>query len=204
MSGTPDFDESELEVKVSTDKLEKLTDMVALAFDYDAQIADLSAQIGQLTASKNQLVNKEIPDLMHEVDIKVVGIPGTDFRCELLPYYHANIAADWEPERKKAAFDWLEAEGHGDLIKNSLRVDFNREDNEKAKQIYDRLNQMMAEYELEAQPELIKGVHFQTLTAFVREQITQNENIPLAVLGATIGEVVKFKENKNGKSGKKK
>jgi hypothetical protein len=203
MSDTPVFDESELEVNRSEDKLKKLAAMAASAFDYDIKIAELSAKISELTASKNQLINKDIPELMHEVDIKVVGVPGTNFRCELLPYYHANIAADWEPERKKAAFDWLEAEGHGDLIKNSLRVDFNREDSEKAKQIYDRLNQMMAEYELEAQPELIKGVHFQTLTAFVKEQITQNENIPLAVLGATVGEVVKFKENKNGKSKKK-
>lgn len=192
-------DDSEFEVPQDTDRLARITLLVEKAFDLDMEIAELNRQVEIKNGKLRELKEKDIPDLMAEVGITVVGVPGhDDMTCEVVQFVHASIPKSGEVE----AFKWLEDNEHGDLIKNSLIVDFNKEDAEAAKRIYDRVVQMVAQEEISATPILKKGVHHMTLTAFVKEQLSEGQDVPLATLGATVGNIAKFKEKRNGKKAK--
>ena len=86
------------------------------------------------------------------------------------------------------ALDWLRNNNHGDLIKNTVSIDYARgEDNaaEKMKQDLRTQGQSFTDK---------TGVHPQTLKAFVREQTESGKNLPLDLLGAHIGQKTIIKE----------
>lgn len=197
-----DIDESELEVQPSG-KLEAITEKVERAFQLDVEIAELERQTDLKVGEKKQLMEKDIPELMASAQIDVVGVPGhPDILCEVVNYVHASIPVSWPPENQKKAFNWLESKGHGDIVKNTMIVEFNTEDADAAKRIFDRVKQMIAQEEINADPVLRKQVHHGTLTSFIKEQIGLGVALPLETLGAVVGEYAKFKENKHGKKGK--
>lgn len=199
-----DIDESEFAVTSSPDKLARITELVSEAFEYDIKVVEIERELERVKSLRKDLLEKQIPELMASAQISVVSVPNTDIVCEIKPYVHASISSEWPKEQREAAFKWLEDNDHGDIIKNTLMLEFNRENAEEARQIYQRVKQMVAEYpKLQATPVLDKKVHHMTLSGFVREQIKEGADLPLAVLGATVGEVAKFKENKNGKKGKR-
>ena len=99
-------------------------------------------------------------------------------------YYSASIPKDKIDE----ALDWLRNNNHGDLIKNTVSIDYARgEDNaaEKMKQDLRTQGQSFTDK---------TGVHPQTLKAFVREQTESGKNLPLDLLGAHIGQKTIIKE----------
>jgi hypothetical protein len=171
----------------STEKLKRL---VVVAFEVDQQIARLEKELELAKEHRKRLLTEEIPDKMAEVGTNVFGVPGTEVECRVVPYYHANIK---EPDLP-AAVKWMDDNGHGDLPKRTLTVEFNREDQEVAIRIMQRVKQMLAEEDIIERTKIfIKyGVHWKTLTAFVKEQIERGAALPLAILGATVGQVAKF------------
>lgn len=197
-----DVDESEFEVAIPQDKLKELTDLVTESFNLDARVTDLELQVERTKADRKQLMEDTIPSLMSSMGMKVIGVPNTEIYCHVTPFVHANISKEWPQEQQDAAFTWLEENEHGDIIKNSMRLDFNKEDAEPARRIYDRVKQMLAEEGIYAELSMVKGVHHGTLTSFIKERIEAGEEMPLVTLGATVGEVVKFKDTPDGKKAK--
>ena len=146
-------------------------------------------------AEYNRLRHDELPDLMDMAGVDRVGLPahGNLPACDAVcgPYYHANIAADWPAERRGAAFDWLEKEGHGDLVRVTVSVAFGKAEMEAAQTLAESLRQVGYA------PAIAMAVPWTTLTAFVREQIERHQvTPPLDLLGATVGRVVKIKARK--------
>lgn len=184
-------DESELELPASGN-VDDLKAYVEEAYNLEIEIAELTRRLELKNKQLGNLMNKEIPDAMDRIGTNVFGVPGTRTECRIQPFYHASI-----PEASRSeAFQWLEEHEHGDLIKNSLKVDFNKEDAEAAKRIFDRVKQMLAQEEINAKPVMDKAVHWKTLTSFVKEQVEEGNVLPLGILGATVGRVAKFKEIK--------
>lgn len=196
-----EIDEAEFDVRPS-DKLQEITAKVSEAFDLDMQIAEIERQLELKSGERKILLEKTIPELMASANIDVVSVPGTDVLCEVVNYAHASIPVSWEPAKQKAAFNWLEENGHGDLIKNTMIVEFNTEDADAAKRIFDRVKQMVAQEEINADPVLQKRVHHGSLSSFVKEQLKEGVALPLETLGAQVGEYARFKEKKDGKKGK--
>lgn len=185
------IDDSELEPVVSgnTDELKQY---VEEAYQLEIEIAELNRKLELKNTRLKGLMNKDIPDTMDKIGTNVFGVPGTRTEVRLTPFYHASI-----PEASREdAFNWLEENEHGDLIKNAMKVEFNREDAEAAKRIFDRVKQMLAQEEINAKPVMDKSVHWKTLTSFVKEQVEEGNVLPLGILGATVGRVAKFKEIK--------
>jgi hypothetical protein len=116
------------------------------------------------------------------------------YDAKLAPYFRANIAADWDAERRVKAFKELEKRGAQDLIKTEITVLVPREDRQKVKAIEAALKKLKAEYEINL------SVPHTTLTAWVREQIVEHKKaIPLDVFGAQVGMVVNMRERKERK-----
>lgn len=185
------IDPSELEPTVSANT-DELKAYIEEAYQLDIEIAELNRQLEQKGNRLKTLMNKDIPDTMDRIGTNVFGVPGTRTECRIQPFYHASI-----PEAsKEEAFEWLEKNEHGDLIKNAMKVEFNREDADAAKRIFDRVRQMLAQEEINAKPVMDKTVHWKTLTSFIKEQVEEGKVLPLGIFGATVGRVAKFKETK--------
>ena len=163
--------------------------------DAEREKADAEERLREIDQRIQEIKFKTLPDMMQEAGIDRLGLPaqGNLPACDakLIPYYHANIAAGWEPEKKKAAFDWLEDNGHGDLLKVQVAVTFGRKEIDAARELEGKLAAMGL------QPELSMSVPWSTLTAWLKEQVEKYHNQPpLDTIGGTVGSVVKLTPRK--------
>lgn len=183
-------------IRVASD--EELRRAQALAKEFvglGLSIEDLEKQVKNLKTRKNQIESREIPDLFSEIGIDVIGLP--DDQCDVVvrPYCKANIAANWEEERREAAFCWLDENGHGDVISVTISVDFKRGEKALADELQDLIRSKFSG--ANSHPVKVEmGVPWGTLTALVKEQIEQGETVPLETLGATVGQVAKITKRK--------
>lgn len=79
-------------------------------------------------------------------------------------------------ERQIQAYQWLENNGHSNLMKRELNIEFSREQAELAKQVREYLAK--ADFGQPIQVELNKSVHHSTLTAFVNKFYAQGNQLP--------------------------
>lgn len=163
----------------------------------DRTVGELEDQLKAAKARRIELTMKEMPALMQEIGQDRIGLP--DARCDLVlePYYHANIAKEWEEDRRTAAFDHLEHLGAGDLIKAITTIAAGRGDLDKMRELLDQIRELMQTAGLDAKIGLELTVPWNTLTAFVREQVEAGNVVDLEALGATVGTVVKIKQRKD-------
>jgi hypothetical protein len=118
-----------------------------------------------------------------------IGLPGSGVDLVVDDYYHANIKAE-DPNREQA-FNWLVENGHGDLLKVTVTCVFARGDYDKA----EKLKAILVTNGYA--PAIDQGVPWNTLTAWLKEQLRKGSVVPLELFGATIGRIVKIKMRKN-------
>jgi hypothetical protein len=181
---------------------EPRADQLAAVRKKAAELRDLKLEEEQLNERLSaverriaEVEQRELPDLFDVAKIRTLGLEAEGnmpaVRIDVRPFYHANISPNWPPERRARAFGWLEAEGHGDMIKNEFRVSLGRGEEKAAKRLEAALAKLGVEYVRN------KGVQWNVLTAFVREQVEKhNAAPPLDVLGATISRVAKIVKEK--------
>lgn len=178
------------------DKLDALRGAATRVRDLDAEIKDVEQRLSDLKRDRSELLTKTLPDLMD-----LAGVPGIDLEAagnmpainlKMVPYYSANIAASWPPERRDAAFKWLDDSGNGDLIKTTIVVEFDRED---------RAGAIAAALKIKTfglEPQVRETVSAQTLSAWLRECYEEGGDLPpLDVIGGSVGRTVKIKEVKS-------
>lgn len=160
-----------------------------------ARIASLEESLSEAKAEFNDYQFNKLPDLMDQAGIDRFGLPAQGnepaYDIRLTPYYRANIAADWPEEKRKDAFNALTDFGSEDLIKAEVIVALPRGEKSKALELIKLL-------EAEGvHPSLKENVHWQTLTAWLKEQFEAgNELPPLDVIGAQVGRIATLKERK--------
>lgn len=81
-------------------------------------------------------------------------------------------------ERKEEAFNWLEQNNFGGLIKTVVSVQFGKGELEVAQHTAEELQ------EAGLSPELKRDVHAQTLKAWAREQLSEGKSFPMDLFGA--------------------
>ena len=179
---------------MNSDILTRIRETAGNARDLEKEITDLEERIKHKKQTLNTIYHHELPDLMFEAGVDEVGLPAEgnlpSMVAKLGPYYAANIAAGWGEEKRDAAFNWLDTNGHGDLIKTQVTISLPREARAQAAKL---IKQLEAYH-----PEVKQSVHPGTLTAWLREQVESGEDLPpLDVIGGTVGQVVKLKERKD-------
>lgn len=180
---------------VPEDKLELVREQLRRSRDTELEMSELASRLKVKSEEQNKRVFEELPALFQEIGIDRLGIEADGnlpaYDATLTPYYKANISGEWPPEQQDAAFDWLEKEGHGDLVKNKFVVQLGRDDEEKALRLRALLEEAGFEFENK------RAVPWNTLTSFVKEQVEKhNTTPPLDLLGATVGKIVKLKPRK--------
>jgi hypothetical protein len=185
----------------SKDRLDRVRRKIIELRDLEIETASLEERQKEQSAKILAIKHKELVDLFDEAKITKLGVEASGnlpaYEIEIKPYYHANIPED----TKDKAFAWLQKNGHGDLIKATYTVAFGMGEEKRRKKFEELLVKGKYEFEYKF------GVPWNTLTAFVKEQIEHyRKEPPLKLFGATVGRVanlVREKKARQSTKGKK-
>lgn len=150
----------------------KLKEIGALARRQLQLIKKVAAAEAKLETAKAELVaveQKQLPDAMLEIGLLDFSLTnGTKVMVKNEAY--ANIKKDDVP----AVIRWMDANGHGDLVKRDIKVGFGKGDAKLA----DALAKFIREKYSKQKWSDASGIHPQTLNAFVREQRAKDKALP--------------------------
>lgn len=180
---------------LNQDKLDKLRERVVYARALDLEIDDLEQRLEDKKRELRHLYHTEIPDLMDEAGVDRLGVTNAgnlgSFEIKVQPFYSANIAAGWDPDKRSAAFEYLTELGAEDLIKTKIEIDFSRGERAKAVLVAENLKDDGIETSMK------ETVHSATLASWLREQVEVNGTVPdLDKIGGTVGRVAKITRKK--------
>jgi hypothetical protein len=165
--------------------LGKISTLAERYTDLDEEIKDTETRLKVLKEQAREIAEKQLPDAMAEVGVaKFTLTDGSEVSVK--PYYSAKIS----DEKREECFTWLQDHGHEALIKDEVVLTFNRGEHEKAEEFKAQLEEQGLDYSGKM------GVHPQTLTAFVKEQVESGAEFPLELFNVYIGQIAKIKRSK--------
>jgi len=169
----------------SDNGLSKISTLAAAYTDLDEEIKDAETRLKILKESARQIAEVQLPNAMAEVGVaKFTLTDGSEVTVK--PFYSAKISDD----KREECFTWLQDHGHEALIKEEVVLTFNRGEHEQAEEFKAQLEQQGMEFSGKM------GVHSQTLTAFVKEQVESGAEFPLELFNVYIGQIAKIKRSK--------
>ena len=180
-------DKFEEDTKQQTDIKEKdLSNISELGRELEAMQTIIEAEEKRLKELKEEyrkLSEDTLPNKLREIGISEFKLEdGTQMSIQ--QYYSAKIT----PENREICFNWLEPNGLGDVIKNTVSANFGRGEDEVAQEL-------MATLEKEGHSlTQRKWVEPMTLKALVREQVEQGNDLPLETFNVYIGQKIKVKK----------
>lgn len=164
---------------VPEDKLERIRHFGAKQRSLTKAIADLDNNMTLLKEQLRRVVEQDLPEAMDEVGMtKFVLDDGTTITIK--PFYAASIPE----ERKDEAFEWLKDNDFDGMIKADVKVSFGKGEFEIAKSFVQFIRGFN---EKAIDPEYKENVHWQTLRAWVKEQIEGGKPLPLDLFGVFVG-----------------
>jgi hypothetical protein len=165
--------------------LSKVSRLAEELIDKDEEVKEAEARLKILKEQSRDLAERQLPEAMAEVGMaKFVLTDGSEVTVK--PFYSAKIGED----KRDECFNWLQDHGHEALIKDEVSITFNKGEHERAEEFKSQLEQQGIEYNGKM------GVHSQTLTAFVREQVESGAEFPLELFNVYIGQIAKVKRSK--------
>lgn len=174
-----------VEEKIPEDKLEKIQHFGLKQQSLQKQLATLENQVAMTKEALRRVVEQDLPEAMDEVGM-------TDFtlddgsKIKVKPFYSASIPED----RKDEAFDWLKEHDFDGMIKADVTVKFGKGEFEIAQSF---LQFIRGFNEKSVDPDYKEHVHWQTLRAFVKEQIEGGHPLPLDMFGVFVGRKAELK-----------
>lgn len=184
----------DLSSMASDDKLAKARQLAVEFVLLDRQIESSKQALKELEARKLEIASKELPEFFDSINTDLVGVPEAGVDVKVGPYYKANIAADWEPERRERGFKWLDDHGHSDVIGITVTMKFLRGEADMAKMLVEYLRR--SPWGNTHPPSVEMGTPWNTLTALVRELVESGQPVDLEALGATVGRMAKIVKRK--------
>lgn len=181
-------------IDVGEDGKERIKRIMRERRDLDLEIADLEEKISAKRQRKNDIDYTILPELFATEGITKLGVPAEGnhpaMTGSLGDHCKAVIRADWPDDRKRVAFDRLDALGLSDIVKNVISVTLNRGEDAEARRVAKLLEDANVVYQRS------RDVHWGTLTAAVKDLRDRGADLDgqaLDEIGAVIGKVVKIK-----------
>jgi len=143
----------------------------------DDAIQEAEQTLGQLKAEYRELSEVDIPSMLSELGLSEITLKDGN-KISTSTYYSARISED----KRDEAFQWLNDNGFGDIVKNTVSVSFGREEDDSARKLVDSLED--SGYATAQK----KWVEPMTLKAFVREQVEKGSDLPLETFNVYIGQ----------------
>lgn len=170
---------------VDDEGLGKVGRLATAQLHLQERVEQLEVDLKQAKRDLRDVQEDQLPALMMEYGIKEFKLAdGTEITVR--NFYSAKIPKDKEPE----AFDWLNQNGFGDLIKNQVSVSFVRGQEQNAQELVQELEDRRLPTSNR------KWVEPMTLKAFAREQVESGKELPTTLFGLYIGEQAKITKPK--------
>ena len=148
------------------------------------RLEDFEEKVKKQKAVIDKLQYVELPEAMQELGLnKVVLDDGSSI--SVATEYFAAISK----KNSNMAYDWLRENNFGDIIKSELKMNFVHDD-ESREHIANYLDEQNVDYQEK------DSVHWQTLRAFVKEQIEAGQPIPMDTFSVHISNKAKLKKEK--------
>jgi hypothetical protein len=176
---------------LAPDRLAAIRAKVARVRDLQLELEALAERQAEIGAEINRLTREELPEAFEEAALTSLTLAAEGnlpvYVAAKKPFYRANVAADWEEERREHAFNLLAKRGAEDLVKTTLTVELGRGERSRAKHVRAAL------VKLGVPVRESLTVPWNTLTAWLRERVQSGEHFSageLESLGAQVGTVV--------------
>lgn len=171
-------------------QLASIKTVVDRALELQRNIETTDDYLKELRGELHTITTRTLPDIMASAGTsEFKSDDGTkvtikDFVSGSLPK---------EEDARAAAFIWLESVEAGDLIKNTLRFDFDRGEDNMASEIKAKADELGIAFDAK------RDVHPQTLAAFARERMREGLPIELERIGLVAGRAAKITPPKEKK-----
>ena len=153
--------------------LDQMASLARALVDADGSVEQAELNLKEAKERARVLREETIPSAMQELGLEELKLD-TGEKLTVKQDVYASIPT----AQKDAAFQWLEDNGFGGLIKVEVTADYRKGEAEVAMALYKELQ------ERGLQVEFGQSVHAQTLKAFLREQLAAGANVPLDLFGA--------------------
>ena len=168
---------------VGNDDLRQVSGLVRQQLILEQRVEDLAADLKKAQADLAHISGEALPAALAEHGLTELKMADGS-KVTIATVISANITKD----RANEAHDWLRANGHADLIKNTVSVAFGKGEDEKAAALIRQLD------EDGWAPDSKEAVHPSTLKAFCKEQIERGTAIPSELFGIYIGQKTTIKK----------
>lgn len=147
--------------------IQRAVQLAELLLQMRNKVLDMEKQLEVAKADLRRVEQEDLPELMQELGLETFKLK-TGETIEVKPEIDCGISE----ERRRAAHDWLTANGFGGLIKTEVVAKFGRDERDAAVACAQQIG-----------GEMIERVHPSTLKSFVKEQMSAGKPVPFDLFG---------------------
>ena len=174
--------EAESIVSIDTGMSSDIAESCNKLLETQKQIESAEEELKKLKDVETTLSEQTIPNLMQKAGVELIKLEG-GVSVEVKPFFSARIPAS----KSEEAFQWLRDNGHGDLIKNQVSLEFGMKQDNEAKSIIEELKSKGLPVKQKT------TVHPSSLRGFVREQIQDlGKDVPAELFGTYVANKTKI------------
>ena len=164
---------------MTTSSTQDIRELAKKQLELSTELKELEAKIKYIKAQLNSLSRMTLPDMLDEADLGDCKVG--QYKITLTDKIEANITE----ANKDKAYGWLIKNGHDDIIKNQLIINFGKGDTEASIELSDVLKSQ--DFNVEEK----YAVNKNTLKKWAREQYENGVDIPEDLFG-----IFRFRETK--------
>jgi hypothetical protein len=140
----------------------------------ELEVATLTEDLKTATNKLRRISEEEFPELLDSLemteDITVGG-----FRVKLTEKLFGSIPV----ASREEAMEWLEANGHGDIVKRQILIEFGKDEEKWAREFIAECRARDKKLNMQVK----RTVHPQTLQAWCREMVADGEDFDMELFG---------------------
>ena len=175
--------EKEAQPDIKAEDLGNISSLGRQLAELEEKIQLEEEHLKTLKAEHRKVSEDLLPNKLRELGVSEFKLAdGT--RMSIQQYYSARIT----PENREVCFHWLENNGLGDIIKNTVSANFGRGEDEAASEL---MTQLEGDGHSLVQK---KWVEPMTLKAVVKEQVEKGNDLPLESFNVYKGQKIKVKK----------
>jgi hypothetical protein len=175
--------EKESQPDIKAEDLGNISDLGRQLAELEEKIRLEEEHLKSLKDDYRKISEDLLPNKLRELGVSEFKLAdGTSMSIQ--QYYSARIT----PDNRDVCFHWLENNGLGDIIKNTVSANFGRGEDDAA-------SELMTKLENEGHSLVQKKwVEPMTLKAVVKEQVEKGTDLPLEAFNVYVGQKIKVKK----------
>lgn len=175
------------DVAPSGDDLATLTKLADQLFEKENEVAEAETALKKLKQEQADLAERQIPETMDRV-----GMAEFTTRSGLQITVNKKVRASIPDAHEEEAFAWLDAHGHGGLIKSTVTLAFAKGQEKMA----EKIRALLAKAAPMNPAKSERWVENPTLCSFIKGQLEDGKDIPMKLFGAFEQKIAKVKTKK--------